>query len=105
VWVLAVIGVVALGVVSWVAHHVLWEKLRRDHVARVRALPKPRVTVAEVRRRCRVDSLRACRLRAAWSAPPTRPRCPVPPPGVRHEHNRPPLSVALSWIRVGEPTW
>jgi hypothetical protein len=44
-WMLAVMGVVAVGVVIWLVHHVRREVLRRRQVARVRAAlaaPDPR---------------------------------------------------------------
>lgn len=64
VWVLAVLGAVAVGVVWWLGLHVRREVLRRRQVARVRAVLEPRTTVAELRERCGADLL---------------PRYPTPP--------------------------
>lgn len=57
VWVIGVIGAVALGVVGWLAHHVRRELQRRRQVARVRAAVAGHVSVAELRKRCGADSL------------------------------------------------
>jgi hypothetical protein len=59
VWVLAVMGAVALGVVGWLVHHARCEFLRRRQVLRVRTAiaANGRVSVAELRRRCEADSL------------------------------------------------
>ncbi|WP_157621627.1 hypothetical protein [Saccharothrix sp. NRRL B-16348] len=57
VWVLAVVGAVAVGVVWWLALHVRREVLRRRQVARMRATLEARTTVAELRERCGADKL------------------------------------------------
>jgi hypothetical protein len=55
--ILALLGAVAVGIVCWLGHHVHREAIRRGQVARVRTALKPRLTVAELRERCRADEL------------------------------------------------
>lgn len=55
--IVALLGLVALGVVVWLGIKVRRELLRRRRVARVRAQVEQNLTVDELRRRCAADSL------------------------------------------------
>lgn len=55
--ILALLGLVAAGLIGWLIYHVRREALRRRQVTRVRAQVERSLTVDELRRRCGADSL------------------------------------------------
>jgi hypothetical protein len=57
VWILVILGTVALGVIGWCGHHVRRECIRRRQVDHVRATVGGRVSVAELRDRHAAESL------------------------------------------------
>lgn len=56
-WVIAILGTVAFGVIGWCGHHVRREHIRRRQVKRVRAAVEGRVSVAELRDRYAADTM------------------------------------------------